>query len=129
MIRFPSGQLDFFLLENVESIGSSDDDSSNHALLLEHLREKTGFLVQTKNVVSDTFGLPQARSRYYFFGLRQGSGSPFGDCEKAMAAIMLAMNYFRMPPLPFQSLFEPSDSQYCQDELARRLEIKRSTPG
>ena len=63
---------DTFILENVDSIGAEDEESSNLHLVMEALRDLNDGMYQVccRRVTSSDYGLPQNRLSRFFFRVR-----------------------------------------------------------
>lgn len=116
------GLLDFFILENVDSMSES-----NLTICLEALAEIDGveFEVEVLNLLSSDYSLPQSRRRIYIVGLNKQS-TVWVLRPDAMTIITQHLERCKMPIIPWAGLVEPSDGPACAEEVARRLESKRS---
>ncbi|CAE7244005.1 nlaXM [Symbiodinium microadriaticum] len=117
-----------FILENVDSLesgtSSNDDDKepskSNLEMIMTWLNE-LGYGVTVEKLRSDDFGLPQRRSRLYFFGLRYNSdvlAEPADDILSKVGERLLLLHKKATDPECFML---PSDDNLLEEEL-RRLE-------
>ena len=81
-------RLDFFILENVVSMGDELDEGSNLAVAVQMLQEcaNGSFMIQPFRIDSHMYSLPQTRKRVYIVGLER-SNRAFLDAESSMEAI------------------------------------------
>ncbi len=127
---FEEGLLDFFVLENVDSIGDEHSELSNLTIVLDCLRSccDGAFKVEIFRMFSPDYGLPQARLRVYMVGIRDGDDSVFADAHDSLMGIGNLVGKLKVPMFPLSSLLEPAGSEVLAAELARRQESHKDQP-